>query len=195
MRQVVSGKVALSNYDFKSPTPQYLSETSEMNQGGAIHKVEVYEYEGLYGYKDEVDGRNIARRRMEQIEAQGKQFHAEGDHRAVQPGRWFHLSKDFQGQSFADSAADNEFFILSVTHSAHNNFLSSVGQHASYSNSLSCLRRAIPWRPAIGFNSLQTRVPGIDTATVVGPPGEEIHTDKYARIKVHFHWDQRAQNR
>jgi type VI secretion system secreted protein VgrG len=24
---------------------------------------------------------------------------------------------------------------------------------------------------------------------VVGPPGTEIHTDKYGRIKVHFHWD------
>jgi type VI secretion system secreted protein VgrG len=27
------------------------------------------------------------------------------------------------------------------------------------------------------------------TATVVGPPGEEIHTDTGGRIKVHFHWD------
>ena len=62
MRQVVSGKVALSNYDFKSPTPQRLSETSDMEQGDSIHKVEVYEYEGLYGYKNEADGRNIARR-------------------------------------------------------------------------------------------------------------------------------------
>ena len=30
---------------------------------------------------------------------------------------------------------------------------------------------------------------GPQTATVVGPPGEEIFTDEYARVKVQFHWD------
>ena len=28
-----------------------------------------------------------------------------------------------------------------------------------------------------------------EIATVTGPSGEEIHTDKYGRVKVHFHWD------
>jgi type VI secretion system secreted protein VgrG len=31
----------------------------------------------------------------------------------------------------------------------------------------------------------------MQTATVVGPKGEEIYTDDYARVKVHFHWDRR----
>lgn len=39
--------------------------------------------------------------------------------------------------------------------------------------------RVTPW-PNIG---------GIHTATVTGPQGEEIHTDKYGRIKIKFHWD------
>ena len=30
---------------------------------------------------------------------------------------------------------------------------------------------------------------GVQTARVTGPADEEIHTDKYGRIKVHFHWD------
>lgn len=30
---------------------------------------------------------------------------------------------------------------------------------------------------------------GPQTALVVGPSGEEIHTDKYGRIRVQFHWD------
>ena len=32
-------------------------------------------------------------------------------------------------------------------------------------------------------------VHGPQTATVVGPSGDEIHTDKYGRVKVKFHWD------
>ena len=31
--------------------------------------------------------------------------------------------------------------------------------------------------------------PGVQTAEVVGPPGKEIHTDEYGRVKVQFHWD------
>ncbi len=32
-------------------------------------------------------------------------------------------------------------------------------------------------------------IPGPQTATVVGPPGEDIYTDEHGRIKVQFHWD------
>lgn len=32
-------------------------------------------------------------------------------------------------------------------------------------------------------------ITGPQTATVVGPSGDEIHTDKYGRVKVKFHWD------
>jgi type VI secretion system secreted protein VgrG len=30
---------------------------------------------------------------------------------------------------------------------------------------------------------------GIESATVVGPAGEEIHTDEFGRVRVQFHWD------
>lgn len=35
---------------------------------------------------------------------------------------------------------------------------------------------------------------GPQTATVVGPAGEEIHTDKLNRVRVQFHWDRQGQN-
>ena len=35
---------------------------------------------------------------------------------------------------------------------------------------------------------------GPQTAVVVGPSGEEIHTDEFARVKVQFHWDREGGN-
>jgi type VI secretion system secreted protein VgrG len=39
----------------------------------------------------------------------------------------------------------------------------------------------------------QPHIPGLQTATVTGPGGEEIHTDEHGRIKVQFHWDREGQ--
>ena len=35
---------------------------------------------------------------------------------------------------------------------------------------------------------------GVQSATVVGPSGEEIFTDKYGRVKVQFRWDRDGKN-
>ena len=37
-------------------------------------------------------------------------------------------------------------------------------------------------------------IPGIQSAVVTGPAGEEIYTDTYGRVKVQFHWDRRGKN-
>jgi type VI secretion system secreted protein VgrG len=44
-----------------------------------------------------------------------------------------------------------------------------------------------PYRPPMRTPKPVAR--GIESATVVGPPGEEIHTDEFGRIRVQFHWD------
>src|SRR5690349_16515892 len=36
------------------------------------------------------------------------------------------------------------------------------------------------------------KISGVESATVVGPPGEEIHTDEFGRVRVHFHWDRES---
>jgi len=36
------------------------------------------------------------------------------------------------------------------------------------------------------------RVDGLESATVVGPRGEEIHTDEFGRVRCHFHWDRES---
>ena len=43
------------------------------------------------------------------------------------------------------------------------------------------------YRPAL--LTAKPRIPGVQSAVVVGPAGEEIHTDEYGRVRVQFHWD------
>jgi type VI secretion system secreted protein VgrG len=62
---------------------------------------------------------------------------------------------------------------------------------SAYANRFECIPAAVPWRPE--RQRLRPRIPGVQTATVVGPAGEEIFTDAHGRIKVQFHWDRGGQ--
>ena len=103
------------------------------------------------------------------------------------PGRYFELIEHFEHDQ-EKNAIDSQFLPLAVTHSACNNYLNK-DTDAVYRNSFTALRRAIPYRPGRSANSTPTAAPGIQTATVVGPAGEEIHCDEFGRVKVQFHWD------
>lgn len=59
-----------------------------------------------------------------------------------------------------------------------------------YENDFYALPAGVAWRP--DRTRPKPRVHGIQTATVVGPAGEEIHTDAHGRIQVQFHWDAQA---
>src|SRR5207244_6875111 len=59
-------------------------------------------------------------------------------------------------------------------------------------NSFACIPVDLPFRPPASTAKPVMR--GTQTAVVVGPPGEEIFTDKYSRIKVQFHWDREGKN-
>ncbi len=48
----------------------------------------------------------------------------------------------------------------------------------------------VPYRPQP--ITPKPRVRGLESATVVGPSSDEIHTDEYARVRVHFHWDRES---
>jgi type VI secretion system secreted protein VgrG len=37
------------------------------------------------------------------------------------------------------------------------------------------------------------KVSGVESATVVGSDGDEIHTDEFGRVRVHFHWDRESE--
>jgi type VI secretion system secreted protein VgrG len=57
---------------------------------------------------------------------------------------------------------------------------------------LQCEARSaeVPYCPPLA--TPRPRALGVESATVVGPPGEEIHVDEFGRVCCHFHWDRES---
>ncbi|GAA5787063.1 hypothetical protein GCM10007860_22170 [Chitiniphilus shinanonensis] len=188
VRQIVSGKVASVSFDFKNPKPQQVLDNT-LNRQGEVPEIEVYEYAGAYGFKHPGDGERLARQRMEEIESTGKHFAGGGNHRQVQAGRSFTLGGAYDASALGGDPQSREFLVTEVRHTVDNNYLMAGQQPALYRGQFACQRKTVPWLPGRGFNSSMPRIYGLQTALVVGPPGEEIHCDEYGRVRVQFHWD------
>ncbi len=192
MRSVVPTHYAASSFDFKNPRP-VTADVPTLNEQGEVPAMEVYEYTGTYGFKNSQAGDEFVRLRMQEIEAQGKHFEGSGDDDRLAPGRWFRIgdpgSALSRGAGGGEQDSDNEFLVVEARHVASNNYELNEGGKATYHNEVVCLRRKIPWRPGRGRNSSEPKIYGLQTAIVVGPAGEEIHTDEYGRVRVQFHWD------
>jgi type VI secretion system secreted protein VgrG len=190
-RQIVAGHTALTSFDFKHPQPSTVDVPTMIDQGSAL-SVESYDYAGAYGFRNRQDGDARAELGMEAAEARGEHFDAEGNSRYALPGRAFSLLDHFD----IDAASPNEstFLILSVVHSATNNYLQGEAAAPDYHNTFTCMRKNVKWRPGRDFNSVASHILGPQTAIVVGPADQEIHTDEHGRVKVQFHWDRIGTN-
>jgi type VI secretion system secreted protein VgrG len=63
----------------------------------------------------------------------------------------------------------------------------SAGTEASYSLGFQCVPATEPYRPE--RKTPVPRIHSVQSATVVGPQGLEIHTDELGRVLVRFQWD------
>jgi type VI secretion system secreted protein VgrG len=107
-----------------------------------------------------------------------------GDVLAFAPGRTFEL----EGHPY--QALDRGFALTRVVHRADcpEVELGDDGRlrGPNYENDFECIPQGVPWHPRA---RPKPRVHGHLLATVIGPPGEEIHTDEHGRIKAWVHWD------
>ncbi|MBX9269792.1 type VI secretion system tip protein VgrG, partial [Chromobacterium violaceum] len=134
-----------------------------------------------------------------------------GSVRGLLPGDWFRL--DDHPAHDGDAAENREFVVTGQTLQVRNNLPTDLArqlQHAApsllalptaplagqtendtapFRTRIQAQRRGIPLTPAYAGTELAKPTSlGVQTATVVGPAGEEVHTDQHGRIKVQFHW-------
>ena len=84
---------------------------------------------------------------------------------------------------------DARYLVLRVEHVSAQleDAMDGAGAGDPYVNRFECIPLETTYRPE--RRAPKPHVPGIQTAVVTGPAGEEIHTDEHGRIKVQFHWD------
>jgi type VI secretion system secreted protein VgrG len=187
-RQLESGSISMKTFDYKAPGARRLVSGDTKTDQGNVDRYEVYDYVGLHGFDSTDRGEELARFRLEALEANGKLFSGASNCRTLSAGRYFELTDHYDHGS--GSQEDRQFLLLSVDHHGANNY-QSHDQAATYSNSFTCIRKKIPFRPALSV--VRPSIPGPQTAIVVGPKGEEIYTDNLGRVKVQFHWDRLGQ--
>jgi type VI secretion system secreted protein VgrG len=192
VRRIGSGALTLTSFDYKKPRPQR-EQGHSANRQGNVTSYERFRNTGCYGFRDRAGGEALATRSMEELDAMTQFFRAAGNDRNAQAGRSFRLLGHFSSEPPRMALAMRDYVILAIDHYASNNYQAGPGAPSSYTNEMTCIRQSVRWRPGRGYNSERAIDPGVQTALVVGPPGQQIHTDGLGRVKVQFHWDRAGQ--
>jgi type VI secretion system secreted protein VgrG len=175
------GRYAQKDFNFETPSAALL--TQEASVLGIPHAdgFELYDYPGRYSKMDY--GQSLTRARIEEEEAQYHTVEGDSGYASFRAGHRFTLARH-------DIASEESkaYVLFRVTHKARDtSHLAADAEASSYQNSFVAMPADVRFRAA-----RQTRCPvmqGPQTAMVVGPPGETIHTDKHGRVKLQFHWD------
>lgn len=184
-QEVQPGSLELNDYDFQRPSAR-IDVRSAMPRPHQAGDYPLYDYPGAY--EQTQDGEHYARTRLESLQSLHERIELRGNARGLGSGHLFSLS------NFSRQDQNREYLIVAARYYVHQERLESGGGSgaAQFESNLSCIDAQKSYRP-VG-STLRPIVKGPQTAVVVGPAGEEIWTDQYGRVKVHFHWDRHDQS-
>lgn len=173
--QLRPGRVTLRGYSFQHPQLPLASE----RRGVGDPALEVYQHDDFDEPKHApalIDRR--ARVALETEQAARRVVDGTGTSPRFAAGATFTLAEHPR------DGFNRDWLITRVTHRGG-------APGAPYQNRFTCIPADAPFRPA--HRTPKPAASGVQTATVVGPPGEEIFTDSFGRVKVQFHWDRDGQ--
>lgn len=164
--QPVTGRYKTSDYNFEMPDTDLFSAI-----GAEASKQEIYEYPANALSIDELEAKS--KRMLECIESSRRILRGTSACRALRAGVRF----TFAGHSRLDLNAD--YVVRRISLRAEKN--------GSFTSTFEAQPASAPFRPA--RTTPRPCIHGTQTATVVGKQGDDIMTDGYGRVRVHFHWD------
>ncbi|TWB41112.1 type VI secretion system Vgr family protein [Nitrospirillum pindoramense] len=176
---------AMSDYNFQTSKLDLKQTIPTVSTYAQDPQHEHFDYPGLHGTAG--DGERRAKLAMQAEEVERETIRGASDCRSLAPcGR-------FQLTDHPVMAENGAYVVLSVSHSASDlSYEGGGASHSGYANHFTCMPAATPFVPQ--HTTLRPTIPGMQTAVVVGPKGQEIYTDKYGRVKVQFFWDRRGQS-
>ncbi|RWB35778.1 MAG: type VI secretion system tip protein VgrG [Mesorhizobium sp.] len=174
------GAYVHTDYDFKKPGADLMAKSAQPFS----HKQAAGEnYRQPGAHLDVGRGDSLAAIRREEIQAVHQRIAAVGTVRGLYSGCTFKLD------GFPREDQNQEYLVVSAEYRLFDPGYRALAdvESENFKVILGVAPTALPYRPP----RVTTRpiMRGPQTATVVGPSGEEIFTDKYARVKVQFHWD------
>jgi type VI secretion system secreted protein VgrG len=180
-RRLRPGTYTHSNYNFKKPSVDL--EIKEKTKNAKQQKFEIYDYPGQYGLEDR--GKRLAKTHLEAGKALEEQANGTSTCPRLVAGFTFNLD----GHDFKDF--NREYLLVGVSHTGQQpqalEEQGGAGAGANYSNNFLAIPSSVSYRPLKTIEKPYVR--GMQSATVVGPKGEEIYTDEWGRVRVQFHWD------
>jgi type VI secretion system secreted protein VgrG len=182
---VRSGKWTLRDFNFETP-----SDTLEVSQPTTVNVAEMknrerFDYPGIYDKKPA--GQTVSKHRIENEETFHKLMRGESAIHVLAAGMQLEIAE----------ARIPMLMLTEVRHRGEDYSHWTVEgwgrdpREPFYANDFTAIPKAVPYRPE--RVTPRPFVQGPQTAIVTGPGGEEIHTDKYGRVKVQFHWDRLGQ--
>jgi type VI secretion system secreted protein VgrG len=185
----------LTDYDFKHPSrPLQKQAVKQMPGFDAFSGLEHFDYPGGYVEADHGESRAKSRADEGLVEASvtddpainWHQVDARSNGRSVRAGTLLKLTRH-------PRADQNAQYLVTRT-----NYEIDLADYEAFdgaqSNRCECWFSAIDAKQHFTPARVTRRpfVQGPQTAVVVGPGGDEIHTDQYGRVKVQFFWDRQG---
>jgi type VI secretion system secreted protein VgrG len=170
----------LNDFDFKKPKASLRAPSNVTREHGKA-EYEIYDYPGEY--LEQGEGQRLADVRLHELQTQYEVLHGQGTARGVAAGCTFKL------KSYPRQDQNREYLVIGISLQADAGPFEAAAAEGGqfFSCNFTAIAKAQQFRPS----RLTPRpiVQGLQTAIVVGPKGEEIHTENHARVKVQFHWD------
>lgn len=183
-RSISTSSVLLRDYDFEKP--QSFPESAQPAE--SVYPQPVYEYPG--GFKLAADGQRRVDARLRELRRETEVGRGKSSASNLEVGKMIAII------GAAQEIANKNFVIAELRGSGKQSLGGDGGSDEGgnqVENRFTVLPEGAPFSPP--RRTPKPRIYGVQTAMVTGPTmgEEEIHTDKYGRVKVRFRWDRVGQ--